>query len=233
METFSSPSAISIEEFQYPPSGAPVHSNWTDIASIETDTEAYTAAGRPGSESVAGASGERERTFDEGRREGIEEGRRIERLDFAARLEQCEKEKIEQAARLSEQFALEHDRSIHALEPEIVKLALGVAERILRREVQVDPLMLTGAIRVALRQLADNTAARIHVPGSDAELWTETLAHLPNLRVRPMVIADEELQAGECRIESNLGSLDLSVQSQLQEIARTLVGKPEPWDPTA
>ncbi len=35
-----------------------------------------------------------------------------------------------------------------------MKLALAVAARILRREAQMDPLLLTGAVRVALGQLA-------------------------------------------------------------------------------
>ena len=36
----------------------------------------------------------------------------------------------------------------------MVKLALAIAARILRREAQTDPLLLTGAVRVALGQLA-------------------------------------------------------------------------------
>lgn len=223
MGTFSDASGISVQRFQYPLSEAPLHLNWPNIASIESETEDCRVAASQESESGAEISAERDKAFDDGRREGIEEGRRIERVEWATRIEQCETWKIEQTASLSEQFALERDRFIHVIEPEIVKLALSIAERILRREVEYDPLMLTGAVRIALGQLADNTAARIHVPAKDAEIWNETLAHLPNLRVRPLVVADEELQAGECRIECNLGSLNLSVQNQLQETARMLL----------
>ena len=48
----------------------------------------------------------------------------------------------------------ERDRYLHAVEHEVVKLALAVAARILRREAQMDPLLLTGAVRVALGQLS-------------------------------------------------------------------------------
>ena len=59
-----------------------------------------------------------------------------------------------QAAELCESFAEERDRYLHAVEQEVVRLALAVAARILRREAQMDPLLLTGAVRVALGQLS-------------------------------------------------------------------------------
>jgi len=46
-----------------------------------------------------------------------------------------------------------------AVEHEVVKLALAVAARILRREAQMDPLLLTGAVRVALDNSLDRPSA--------------------------------------------------------------------------
>ena len=58
----------------------------------------------------------------------------------------------------------ERDRYLHAVEHEVVELALAVAARILRREAQMDPLLLTGAVRVALGQLSGSTEVRLRVP---------------------------------------------------------------------
>jgi flagellar assembly protein FliH len=110
------------------------------------------------------------------------------------------------------------------IEPEVVKLALRIAERIVRREVQVDPLLLTGSVRAALGQLADRTTVRLHVPASDSDLWRETFAHLPNLRIKPEIVADAQLEQGECELESNCGRADLGVGSQLREITRSFFG---------
>ena len=60
----------------------------------------------------------------------------------------------QQLAALVAHFASERDRFLHVVEQEVVKLALAIAARILRREAQMDPLLLTGAVRVALGQLA-------------------------------------------------------------------------------
>jgi flagellar assembly protein FliH len=213
---------ISVEDFNYPSSGLPVLSSWQD--SVSSDPVPFFAPVPAGKEAGADdATADLAGAVAEGRRAGIEEGRRLERLESASRLERQEGQRIEQAAKLNEQFAFERDRFLQAVEPEIVKLALAVASRILRREVQADPLVLTGAVRAALAQLADKAVVRIRVPANDASLWTETIARLPGLRVKPVVVEDEKLQAGVCHIESDLGSVDLSLQSQLGEIARSFL----------
>ena len=120
------------------------------------------------------------------------------------------------------QFAQQRDRFLEQAEQEVARLALAIAARILRREAEIDPLFLTGAVRVALGQLAEKTSVSLHVPAEDADLWKETLAHLPNLRIRPSVISDDQLHSGDCLVETELGSADLGVHAQLGEIARCL-----------
>jgi flagellar assembly protein FliH len=84
----------------------------------------------------------------------------------------------------------------------------------------MDPLLLTGAVRVALGQLSASTQVRLRVPAGDLALWTEAIALLPNLAVKPIVVGEEGMRLGECLIETDLGSVDLGVRSQLGEIER-------------
>ena len=58
----------------------------------------------------------------------------------------AEQRQLRQIAQLIETFGQERDRYLNAVEQEVVKLALAVAARILRREAQMDPLLLTGAV---------------------------------------------------------------------------------------
>jgi flagellar assembly protein FliH len=127
---------------------------------------------------------------------------------------------MEQAARLVENFRSEQMQYFEAVEHEVVKLSLAVAARVLRREAQMDPLLLTGAVRVALGQLSASTQVRLKVPAQELELWGETIAHLPNLAVKPMVIAGDGMGPGDCVMETELGSVDLGVRAQLGEIER-------------
>lgn len=218
------PSA-STQIFEYPLSGLPVHSHWPEIVPRGTVASPISLDAPSSESTIHPAADQMKKAFENGRVEGVEEGRRIELLEGKARFEQCNREKIEHVSRINEQFALERDSFMKAVEPEVVKLALRIAERIIRHEVQVDPLILTGAVRVALSQLADKTTVRIHVPAVDSSLWSETIDHLPNLRLKPAIVADEHLGTGECRLESSVGSADLSVQSQLREIRQGLLGR--------
>ena len=142
------------------------------------------------------------------------EGRQAEREAEASQ------QRRRQAAELVESFARERDRYLQTVEHEVVDLALAVAARILRREAQMDPLLLTGAVRVALGQLSSTTEVRLRVPPGDLELWTEAIALLPNLAIKPAVVPGDGMRLGDCVIESSLGSVDLGIRSQLGEIER-------------
>jgi flagellar assembly protein FliH len=159
---------------------------------------------------------EAHRAFEEGRAQGI----KAEREAQAAARAVAEREPARQAAKMIEEFARERDRYMQTVEHEVVMLALAVAARILRREAQMDPLLLTGAVRVALGQLSSSTQVRLRVPPSELDLWTEAMALVPNLAVRPTVMAGEEMRLGDCTIETEMGSVDLGIRAQLGEIER-------------
>ena len=101
-----------------------------------------------------------------------------------------------------------------------MRLALAIAARILRREALMDPLLLAGAVRVALGQLAGSCEVRLKVPAAELELWTEAMALVPNMSTKPVIVAEEGMRLGDCVIESKVGTVDLGVRSQLGEIER-------------
>lgn len=163
---------------------------------------------------------ETRRSFESGREHGRQEGRQAEREAHAAELRAIEERRSRQAAELLENFAKARDQYLQLVEQEVVRLALAIAARILRREAQMDPLLLTGAVRVALGQLSGSTEVKLHVPAAELELWTTAVALIPNLALKPTVTAGQDMRLGDCRIETAQGSVDLGVRSQLGEIER-------------
>ena len=163
---------------------------------------------------------EARRAFESGRERGRQEGCEKERESQAVQLAAAGKQRALQGAGLIAEFARERDRFLRDVEQEVVQLALAVAARILRREAQMDPLLLTGAVRVALGQLAGSTQVRLRVPAAELDLWSEAIGLLPNLSVKPAVLAGEGMLLGDCAIESELGSVDLGIRAQLSEIER-------------
>ena len=226
-----------IEEFEYPHSEMPAPLMWRDPSIVHCDSGSCVGstssdrpdvapenAGCPQDQPSAQAAEEAERNFAAGRTQGVEEGRQMERIEQSTRLRQIEEKKIQEVAQFAEQFAHERDSFLHALEPQVARLSISIASRILRREAQMDPLFLSGAVRVALGQLVETASVRLRVPSADAELWSETIAHLPNLRVKPIVIGDQEMRLGDCVLETDMGDADIGVHSQFAEITRGLLG---------
>lgn len=163
---------------------------------------------------------ETKRAFETGREQGREEGRQTERGAQSGAQAEAEKHRRKELSELIETFDRARESFLHAIEPEVVQLALAIAARILRREAQMDPLLLTGAVRVALGQIAASTDVELRVPIEDLDLWTESMALLPTLPHRPTVLAGEGMRLGECIVETRMGSVDLGIRSQIAEIER-------------
>ncbi len=170
--------------------------------------------------------------YAEGRAEGFREGLERGRSEGEARARgearaQYDAEQLAErecrkrnAAAVVRDFLHAREQYEREIEREAVRLSLAIAARILRREAQMDPLLLTGAVRVALGQLSDSSRVTLHVPEVDLTLWQDAVEHLPNLPQRPAVVAEEAMTPGECRIEAEMGSVDLGLKSQLVEIER-------------
>jgi flagellar assembly protein FliH len=215
-----------IEVFEYPASPeAPSLPLSNSLADTDDQSTSLDAAGemakteQPAEREKLQAE-EIRRSFEAGRVQGRQEGSKAEHEAQAAALATNEEQRVRQAAELIESFAVERDKYMARVEHEVVELALAVAARILRREAQMDPLLLTGAVRVALGQLSGSTQVRLRVPARELALWTESIAMLPNLALKPVVLAGEDMQLGDCVIETELGSVDLGIRSQLGEIER-------------
>ena len=120
-----------------------------------------------------------------------------------------------------EEFRAHKDQYLAQVEHEVVKLALAIAERILHREAQLDPMLLSGAVRVALGQLAASTVVHLRVPTEERDMWTEMVRLMPGLPIRPDVRADNELQSCEAILEADSGTVDLGIHAQLEQIERS------------
>ncbi len=163
----------------------------------------------------ASAAAEAERLRREGRQAAEEARREAERRGREA----LDRAAAEIGAALAS-FRQEREEYFAQVEREVVKLALGIAARILHREALFDPLLLAGAVRVALGQLGETTGVRLRCPAGQVERWRELLAGLPKLAQAPEVVGDPALTSGDCVLEARIGSVDLGVRAQLEEIER-------------
>jgi flagellar assembly protein FliH len=105
------------------------------------------------------------------------------------------------------------------VEAEVVQLALAIAGKILHREAQVDPMLLSAIVHLALGQLKEGSSASIRVLPAQANRWREHLASLA-MKLEVKVIEDADLERGDCVLETELGSVNFSLDAQLKEVER-------------
>lgn len=151
----------------------------------------------------------------------IEDARTEASLQACAKWEPKLKQQIEiereSITRSLDQFSQERSRYFAGVEAEVVKLALAIAARVLHREVNLDPLMLTAVVKVALGKITDESTTIVQVPAREVELWRAFFADSsPQSSVE--VVGDEHLKTGDCVLKTNMGRVDLGVDAQISEI---------------
>jgi flagellar assembly protein FliH len=150
-------------------------------------------------------------------RKGLEEGYARGAEQWAAAVE---------AARESVRLAIERSQQ------QVARLALRVAEKILRQKLETSPEALVPVVDEALRSLQAQPQSRVvlRVHPDDQPVLeprkARWLARFPGLESLK-VVADEELPRGSCRIESDFGTVDATIETQLAVIERHLLGGDE------
>lgn len=150
------------------------------------------------------------------REQGFHEGLGRARAEYAASLA-AERVHVAEAI---ERFANAQKHYFQQVEPEIVRLALSIARKILHREAQIDPLLLAGIVRVALEKVATGSGVRLRVPESEVSKWLEVIATQSRLDPPPEVVPDPLLGPAQCLLETEVGTTDLSLETQLEEIEK-------------
>lgn len=194
-----------VKQFEYP----------SVMAGITDDRSGAERHVWPLEEEAAGRSNNEEQSLREAqaREIGRHEGETKARVQYEENLRK-EREGLAEAIR---QFQAERSRYFEQVESEVVQLALAVARRVIRRESQVDPDLLTGLVRYTLEKLRDGTSVKLRVNPSQVSHWRMQFEDEIELR------ADNEVDRDSCVIETNLGTTAVNVDSQLKEIENGLM----------
>lgn len=107
-------------------------------------------------------------------------------------------------------------------ERELVRLAVAMAERILRREINVDRDLLVVMARVAIDRLGEHAVATVHLNPDDHELVIAQRDAGSGKAIE--LVADPHVPRGGCVVRSNFGTIDVGIDAQMRELARELLG---------
>jgi flagellar assembly protein FliH len=154
-----------------------------------------------------------DRLIDSARTEAVKETEQRLYADSKSQFE-TEMAKVAQAI---ESFQGEKAEYFSRVESDVVHLSLAIAEKILHRETQVDTMLIAGLVHVAIEKLHNGSKVSVQVSSQNIERWERLLGdHLKSSKVE--VIADDNLNAADCVLKTELGSVNFSIESQLKEI---------------
>ncbi len=110
-------------------------------------------------------------------------------------------------------------------EAEMVALSLDIARQVVKTEVTQNPQVVRAVIANALRRITDKDNVRVRVSLADApavkEARQDLMETVDGLR-HLEVIDDRRVGVGGCVIETNGGTIDAKIETQLGEVARAL-----------
>jgi flagellar assembly protein FliH len=156
---------------------------------------------------------EKKAARDQGHQQGLAAGAQQEAAKWS--------EALSRLARSIEEMSKSKARFRAEVEEDAVKLALAIARKVLNRELASDPEALAGLARVALDKLNVRELQRVRVHPTDAPAIDRLLTASSGPK-RVEVIGDKTLERGAAIFETERGTLDASVTTQLSEIERGL-----------
>jgi flagellar assembly protein FliH len=149
-----------------------------------------------------------------GRQKGFQEGQAQAKVEADALIAK-EREAIGGALR---EFARDREVYFHNVEGEVVSLALAIVRKILKREAQVDPMLLAGMVRVALERVGAAQNIRMRVHPSQIPAWRAYFESTADIVQKPELSGDGSLDANACELETEMGTTELNLETQLKEI---------------
>lgn len=109
-------------------------------------------------------------------------------------------------------------------EQDVVRLAVAIAELVLRREVRIDRAVLVHMAQQALQRIGVTAAATIAMNPDDLAVVT---ADRPDL-LKPGAIhleADPQLLPGACIVRGSFGTIDVTLDAQIRELMAALLDR--------
>jgi flagellar assembly protein FliH len=114
-------------------------------------------------------------------------------------------------------FAIQRDSYFAKVEAEIVQLALAIAAKILHREAQVDPMLVATLVRMAVEKLREGSSVNLRVGVGEGPRWKQCFA-AQGKGACVQVIEDAALSDHDCLVETELGTANFGLDTQLKEV---------------
>jgi flagellar assembly protein FliH len=154
-------------------------------------------------------------------------GKRAHDEGFVAGTDQANREMSDMMTtmrNLVDMARVERHKLIESAEPELVRLAVGLAERILHQQIALDRGVVIEMAKVAIGRLVDRESVTVRVNPADLERMRQhrdeflNSSDIKHLRI----IEDQRVDRGGVLVETDGGTIDARISTQLNEAKRVL-----------
>jgi flagellar assembly protein FliH len=206
---------------------SPVAFNYDDVT---TKASAYIADVKAeAAQIIAKAHKDAETIRKQAQEQGTKNAQDTAEKAVAARLDAQVKAQMQTALPALEQMiqtiSTERLRWLQQWEQDGVRLAIGIAEKIIRQRLSAEPNIALKLLREALELAAGSQSLQVRLnPQDHAALGKQVDALVKQLgRVSTAeIVPDETVSPGGCVVQSEFGSIDQRIESQLARIAEEL-----------
>jgi flagellar assembly protein FliH len=154
--------------------------------------------------------------------EGIKEQAKESGLEEAHRLaEESASEKVKDALQTLNDAAVERKKIIKDAENEILRLALKVAEQVIKSEVSLHRDVSLNIVSDAISRVSDREQVIIRVNREDLDnikKYKDRIGSIVDGIKSLSIVEDSGVEAGGCVIETNLGYVDARISTKIAAI---------------
>ncbi|MFX4261954.1 FliH/SctL family protein [Pelotomaculum propionicicum] len=162
--------------------------------------------------------------FQQGSREGYDKGYR----EGMAKAEEEASAIRSQAADVLAQAEKYRRSTMESLEGEIIELARDIAERLISAQLTLDREVVLSVAAESLRLVADRLNVVLYVNPDELVLVERRMGELKSLlpaRGQFQVVSDSAVQLGGCRVETEQGTVDATMETRREALLKALYGK--------
>jgi len=118
------------------------------------------------------------------------------------------------------------DKHLAESEPELIRLAVRIAQKIIGAELCLNPEAIVSVARECLQGIRRERSLTLRVPPADVDLVRRSIDVLreavgPHRSIE--VVADPSVEAGGCIVESEYGVIDARLETQLRCLEEILL----------
>lgn len=166
-----------------------------------------------------------------GKNKGYDEGLKIGRLKIAEELNKQNTSKVNEISSMIEEIEIKKDVIISKFESGLARLAIEIAEKIIRQKIDANDNVITKIIECAIKDYRNTEWIKVFISSEEdvkkIKADKDLISNLNKISNDVKIEISRELAAGSVIIETPEGIVDSGISTQLNNLKEMVLNKNE------